>query len=113
MDKLLLLHGQNLDISDFSRHIEYDFLKEDHKNKTKNLEVIGKKLSKLSKLAKYGLKFYQNFLGIQSVIFSKKTIRTTSKPKIRNIHSDVWKLRPNAFKTVNFNHLSIFPAYTL
>ena len=36
---------------------------------------------------------YQNFPGIQSMIFSKRTIRTTSIPKIRKIHSGVWKLQ--------------------
>ena len=30
--KTFVLHGQNFAISEFSRHIEYDFLKEDHKN---------------------------------------------------------------------------------
>ena len=36
--QILVLHGQNSAISEFSRHIEYDFLKEDHKNNfhTKN-----------------------------------------------------------------------------
>ena len=32
MDKISLFHGQKFAISEFSRHIEYDFLKEDHKN---------------------------------------------------------------------------------
>ena len=34
------LNGQNFAISEFSRYIEYDFLKEDHKNNfhTKNSE---------------------------------------------------------------------------
>ena len=30
--KILVLNGQNFAVSEFSRHIEYDFLKEDHKN---------------------------------------------------------------------------------
>ena len=59
------LNGPNFAISEFSQHIEYDFLKEDHKNNfhTKNqedsqlrLEVIGQKLSKrqfLPKKAKF------------------------------------------------------------
>ena len=68
--QILVLNGQNLAISEFSWHIEYDFLKEDHKNNfhTKNqedsqrrFEVIGQKLSKLSILAKkwpnFGLKW--------------------------------------------------------
>ena len=91
-DQIFNLNGQNFPISEFSRHIDYDFLKEDHKNNfhTKNqedsqqgLEIIGKKLSKLSILAKM-VKFwplmakispYQNFYGIQSMIFSTRTIR--------------------------------------
>ena len=62
-DQILALNGQNFAISEFSWHMQYDFLKEDHKNNfhTKNqedsyrrLEVIGQKLSKLSILAKKG-----------------------------------------------------------
>ena len=36
--KIFVLNGQNFAISEFSKHIEYDFLKEDHKNNfhTKN-----------------------------------------------------------------------------
>ena len=41
----------------------------------------------------------QNFPGIQSMIFSEKTIRTTSIPKIRKIHSGVWKLQAQNSKT--------------
>ena len=49
-----MLNGENFAISEFSRHIEYDFLNKDHKNNfhAKNqehsqrcLEVIGQKLS--------------------------------------------------------------------
>ena len=62
-----------------------------------------KKLSKQSILAKNGQIFVlmakilpnQNFPGKQSMIFSKKTIRTTFIPKIRKIHSGVWKLYVN------------------
>ena len=36
---------------------------------------------------------YTKFSGIQNMIFSKRTIRTTSVPKIRKIHSGVWKLQ--------------------
>ena len=59
--QILVLNGQNSAKSEYSRHIEYDFLKEDHKNNfhTKNqedsqrrLEVKGQKPSKLSILAK-------------------------------------------------------------
>ena len=35
---------------------------------------------------------YQKFPDIQSMIFSKRTTKTTSKPKIRKIHRGVWKL---------------------
>ena len=82
--QILVLNGQNSAISEFSRHIEYDFLKEDHKNNfhTKNqedsqpcLEVKGQKPSKLSILAKK----WPNF----------------------------------GHKWPNFGHLRIFPAYTL
>ena len=50
------------------------------------------------KLSNFGLKcqkfrHYKNFLGIQSMIFSKRTLRTTSIPKFRKIHSDVWKFQ--------------------
>ena len=41
---------------------------------------------------------YQNFLAIQSMISSKKTIRTTSIPKIGKIHSSVWKLQVKTIK---------------
>ena len=62
------------------------------------------------------------------MIFSKRTIRTTSIPKIRKIHNGVWKLKaknlqncqfwpkkwPNfRHKWPNFGHLRIFLAYTL
>ena len=68
--QILVLNGQNFAISEFSRHIKYNFLKEDHKNNfhaknqedsQRRLEVIGQKLSKLSILAKkwpnFGLKW--------------------------------------------------------
>ena len=57
MDKISLFKGQKFAISEFSRHIEYDFLREANKNNfhTKNqedsqwrLEVIGPKISKLA-----------------------------------------------------------------
>ena len=35
------------------------------------------------------------FPVLSSMIFSKKTIRTTSIPEIRKIHSDVWKFKVN------------------
>ena len=36
------------------------------------------------------------------MIFPKRTIRTTSIPKIRKIHSGVGSYRPKTFKTVDF-----------
>ena len=45
---------------------------------------------------------YQNFPGKQSMIFSKRTIRTTSIPKIRKIHSGVWKLQAKNSKNCQF-----------
>ena len=36
------------------------------------------------------------------MISSKKTIRTTSIPKIRKIHGGVWKLEEKNCQTVNF-----------
>ena len=60
------LKWPNFRKSEFSRHIEYDFLKEDHKNNfhtinqensQPRLKVIGQELSKLSILAKNGLKW--------------------------------------------------------
>ena len=35
----------------------------------------------------------QNFLGIYTMIFSKKTIRLVSIPKIRKNYSSVWKIQ--------------------
>ena len=68
--QIFVLNSQTFAKSEFSRHIEYDFLKEDHKNNfhTKNqedskrcLEARGQKLSKLSILDKkwpnFGLKW--------------------------------------------------------
>ena len=74
MDKILLFHGQKFAISEFSRYIEYDFLKEDHKNNfhTKNqedaqrrLEVKCQKPSKLSILVKK----WPNFVNLRILIF--------------------------------------------
>ena len=49
--------------------------------------------------------------------FSKKTIRTTSIPKIRMIHSGVWKIKLKTYKRpeiwskmAKFEHLKIFQA---
>ena len=65
---------------------------------------------------------YQNFPSIQSMIFSKRTIRTTSIQKIRNIHSGVWKLQAKnskiglkwtKFRYSMASHITIFPAYRI
>ena len=45
---------------------------------------------------------YQNFSSTQSMIFSKTTTRATFIPKIRKIHSGVWKLKAKNLQTVNF-----------
>ena len=45
---------------------------------------------------------YQNFPGIQSMIFSKRTIRTTSIPKIRKIQSGVWRLQAKNSQNCQF-----------
>ena len=45
---------------------------------------------------------YQNFHRIQSMIFSKRTITTTSIPKIRKIHSGVWKLKAKNLQNCQF-----------
>ena len=47
------------------------------------------------------------------MIFSKKTIRTTSIPKIRKIHSGVWSYRPKTLKMAIFCQNRIFLAYTV
>ena len=57
--------------------------------------------SKTLKTVNFGQKMarkYQNFTSIQSMIFSKRTIRTTSIPKIRKIHNGIWKLQAQNFK---------------
>ena len=89
------------------------------------LEVIRQKLSNQLIFVLNGHSF-QNFPGIQSMISSKKTTRTTSILKIRKIHSGVWKFQvKKILKTVNFgkkwqnfglkypkfHHIRIFPAY--
>ena len=69
-----------------------------------------KKLSKLSILAKNDqilalmakILPYQNFFGIYNMIYSKKTIRTTSIPKISKIHSGAWKLKAKNLQNCQF-----------
>ena len=108
--QILVLNCQNFTISEFSRHKEYNFLKENHKknfhtknqeNSQRRLEVIGQKLSKLSILAKNGPILDLNAQNFTISEFSrhieydflKGTIKTASIPKIRKIHSGVWKLQ--------------------
>ena len=75
--QVFVLNGQNFAKSEFSRHIEYDFLKEDHKNNflTKNqedsqrcLEVRGQELSKMSKFHR---KWIQHLQITQSANFQQ------------------------------------------
>ena len=51
-------------------------------------------------MAKYSP--HQNFPGIQSMIFSKRTIRTTFIPKIRMVQSCVWKLKARNLQNCHF-----------
>ena len=44
----------------------------------------------------------QNFPGKYTMIFTKKTIRTISIPKIRKIHSGVWKLKAKNLQNCQF-----------
>ena len=115
--QILGLNGQNLAISEFSRHKEYNFLKEDHKNNfhTKNqedsqrcLEVKGQKPSKLSILAKFWPS--QNYPGIYTIIFSIKTTRVVAIPKIMKIYSGIWKIwaKNTAISAQNGQILTIF-----
>ena len=136
-----LKNGQNFDISEFSWHVEYDFLKEDHKKNfhTKIRKIhsgVWKLLVKNSQNCQFWPKNGQilvlngkNFAisDIYRMIFLKKVIIITSIPKIRKIHSGVWKFKAENpqncqfwpkmakfwHKWPNFGHLRIFPAYTL
>ena len=64
--QIFVLNGQNFAISEFSRHIEYDFLKENHKNNshTKNQEDsqrgFGSYRSKTLKSVNFGQKMALN-----------------------------------------------------
>ena len=103
MDKILLFHGQKFAISEFSWHIKYDFLKEDHKNNfnTKNwedsqrrLEVKGQKPSKLSISAKNGQILATNGQILAISEFS------------RHIHYDFFKEdHKGGFHTKNYENL--------
>ena len=111
-------NGQILAISEFSQHIYYDFLRDDHKdnfhtNKTQYYWFPGKSQNskKLKKICNYfwkieaknsqkGWNLVKNgqilsifeFPRHAEYDFSKKTIGTTSTPKIRKINGRVWKL---------------------
>ena len=110
MDKILLFHGQKFAKSEFSRHIQYNFLKEVHKNNfhiksqedsQRRLEVKGQKPSncqfwpEMTNFWPQMAKLWpsQNFPGIYTMIFSKKTTRVVSIPKIMKIYSGVWKIQ--------------------
>ena len=63
-----------------------------YRSKTLKTVNFGQKMAKFwPQMAKFWPS--QNFPGISTMIFSKRTIRTTSIPKIRKIHSGVWKLK--------------------
>ena len=103
MDKISLFHGQKFAIPEFSRHIEYDFLKEDHKNNfhTKNqedsqrrLKVKGQKPSKLLILAKNG-----QILALNGQILAISEFS-------RHIHYDFLKEdHKGSFHTKNYENL--------
>ena len=118
--QILATNGKILVILEFSRHIEYNFLEEKH-IRTTFIQKIGRFHSRIQKLQAKNFpkcqfwskmanfwpqmaKFwpFQNFPGIQSMIFSKKTICTTSIPKIRRFHSSVWKLQVKNFQKCHF-----------
>ena len=70
MNKISLFHGQKIVIPELSRHIEYDFLKEDHKknfhtkNKTQYDWFPGK--SQNSKKLKKGREICNHFWEIKA-----------------------------------------------
>ena len=139
----MALNGPNFAISEFFQHIEYDFLKEDQKNNfhTKNqedsqrrLEVIGKKLSKLSILAKkwpnFGLKWQKfaisEFSRHIEYDFLKEDHKNNfhtknqedSQRRLEVIGQKLSKLTifakkwPNfGLKWPKFRHIRIFPTY--
>ena len=98
--QIVVLDGQNFSISEFSRHVHYDFLKEDHKgsfyiknyeNSQRCLEDIGQKHSKMTILAKNGqiLTIFGHFGGQKIfrpknflVVISKSYGDTTSCKKL-------------------------------
>ena len=119
MNKISLFQGQKFAISEFSRHIEYDFLKEEHKTnfhtkirkfyssvwklKARNLQNC-QFWPKMAKFWPQMTKFWpsQNFPGIYPMIFSKKTTRVVSIPKIMKIYSGVWKIQAKTLKNGYF-----------
>ena len=68
--QILVLNGQIFAISEFSRHIEYDFLKENHK-------TYGRTDARTDE---------SEFIG------SFRSLKTSGEPKIRKINSGVRKL---------------------
>ena len=110
--QILVLNGRNFAISEFSRYIEYDSLKEDYKNNfhTICLEVIGRKLSKLSILAKNGQILVLNGQNFAISEFSrhiqydflKEDHKKNFHIKIRKIHSGVWNLKAKNLQNCQF-----------
>ena len=137
MDKISLFHGQKFAISEFSRHMEYDFLKEDHKNNfhTKNqevsqlcLEVIGQKLSKLSILPKILVLNCQNFAisefsrHIEYDFLKEDHKNNFHTKKLGRFIAAFWKLQvknsqncqfwsKNGLKWTKYRHIRILSAY--
>ena len=62
-----------------------------YRSKTLKTVNFGQKMSKFwPQMAKFWPS--QNFPGIYTMIFSKKTTRVVSIPKIMKIYSGVWKI---------------------
>ena len=118
--QILATNGQILVISEYFWHKKYNFLEEKH-IRTTFIPKIGRFHSRIQKFSAKNLpkcqfwskmanfqpqmtKFwpFQNFPGIQSMIFFKKTICTTFIPKIRRFHSSVWKLQVKNFQKCHF-----------
>ena len=139
--QIFVLNGQNFTKSELSRHIKYDFLKEDHKgsfhkknyeNLQRRLEDIGQKHSRMAILAKkwsnFGLFIFHDtniFRNIEHD-FLKKDCKSNFHTKNQEDSqrrlevkgqkpsklSILAKKQPNfGHKWPNFAHLRIFPAY--
>ena len=133
--QISVLNDQSFDKSEFSMHIEYDFLKEDHNNNFHTInqeysyprfEVIGQKHSKLSILAKKDLngpnfaisEFSQHieydFLKEDHKNNFHTINQEDSQPRLEVIRQELSKLSilaKNGLKWTKFRHIRIFPAY--